>query len=172
MERLCEECRQTALPLKNAAWKAHNRCLEILVKEGASVNKVSEAFISAIRQRNFEGAELLLEAGIDVNHQLHFQGRTLLMIVAAMGRHSLLQKLIAAGASVNKTDRTGRSALHYSTSNSRTELLINKGADVNMKDNDGCTPLHLMTQDGYVDCSMSLIEEGADVNVRCKKGET
>ena len=172
MDELCEECRQSVLPFKDAAWKGHNKCLRVLVKEGASVYNLSEAFITATVQRNFQSAELLIEAGIDVNHKLQSEGRTPLMIVAAMGHHNLMQKLVTAGASVNTADRSGRTALHYSTSNGRTELLINKGANVNIKDYDGCTPLHLIAQEGNVDSSLSLIAEGADVNAKCKKGET
>ena len=169
MQELFEECQKSKLSFKDAAWKGHNKCLKILVKEGASVYNLSEAFITATRQRNFQSAELLLEAGIDVSHKLQSEGTTPLMIVAVMGYHNLMQKLVTAGASVNTADRSGRTALHYSTSNGRTELLINKGANVNIKDYDDCTPLHLMAN---VDSSLSLIAEGADVNVKCKKGET
>ena len=172
MEELCEECRQSVLPFKDAAWKGHNKCLKILVNEGASVYNLSEEFIIATVQRNFQSAELLLEAGIDVNHKLQSEGRRPLMIVAAMGHHNIMQKLITAGTSVNTVDRSGRTALHYSTSNGRTELLINKGANVNMKDYDDCTPLHLIAQEGNVDCSLSLILAGADVNAKCKNRET
>lgn len=70
----------------------------------------------------------------------------------------LAEKLISAGADVNKIDEDGRTELHHSVEYGRkemTKLLISKGATMNVIDKDGDSPLKIaslksMTYDSII----------------------
>ena len=161
--------------MKTAAQQGHTDCLDSLVKEGASVEHKSEAFCAALcdLSENFkcaECAEILWDKGIDV-HFRYFNGETPLICAASSDQYSLVQKLIAAGASVNAVNNDGSGALHCSRSKECTELLIREGADVNLKNHYGDTPLHYAVHES-IDSSLSLIMAGADVNAKSNYGET
>ncbi len=52
------------------------------------------------------------------------------------------------------------------------EKLLEAGADVNKQNNDGETALFFAAEHGYVEIAEKLIEEGADVNVQNNNGGT
>ena len=152
MEIVYDICK---LPLATAVDLGYNRCFDNLVKEGASVEDNSEAFCAALIYKNLKCAEILWDGGIEVNFKSYHRGVTPLMCAASSDQYSFMQKLIAAGASVNAVNNDGSGALHCSRSKECTELLIHEGADVNLKDHNGFTSLH-----------------SAIINYECKKGET
>jgi ankyrin repeat protein len=81
--------------------------------------------------------------------------------------------LIAAGAEIDITDDTGRTALHYAAeagSEEMVALLLLAGADVARVDGQGDTPLHLAVGKGHDPAARALLEAGADPNVRNNKG--
>jgi len=49
---------------------------------------------------------------------------------------------------------------------------INEGADLNLKYLDGCNPLVKSADYGYVDIVDALVQNGMDINVRSKSGNT
>ena len=98
-------------------------------------------------------------------------GDTPLISATAKGNYDLTQEFITAGTSVNVVDIDGKSALHHSRNLKCTELLIREGANVNLKDNMGYTPLHFTAEFGTIDCCLSLISAGADVNIAANNGE-
>ena len=171
MQSPCDICKQSDRPLIIAAQQGHTDCLDALVKEGVLVQDKSEAFCDALLLKSLECAEFLWNIGIDVNFRCLYCGPPLLGAAYADQR-SFMQKLIAAGASVNNVSTDGSVALNFARSKECTELLIHEGADVNLKDHYGETPLHYAVQHASTDCSVSLILAGADVNARCGKGET
>ncbi|KAJ1473815.1 ankyrin repeat-containing domain protein [Baffinella frigidus] len=78
-----------------------------------------------------------------------------------------VERLRAQGADIKQTDRTGFSALHFSSQEGRipvSQLLLHKGSDVNAKNNNGDTPLHLAAERGHALVQL-LLDKGAAVDL-------
>lgn len=75
-----------------------------------------------------------------------------LCLAARAGKVEKILSAIEGGISVNATDATGRTLLHWAASGGRGEAvqaLIEKGANVNAKTPEGWTPLHMATGPGH-----------------------
>lgn len=83
-----------------------------------------------------------------------------------------IERLIVAGASVNRPDEEGRSALWTAANRSRTEcvrLLLKAGADPNQGDQDGRVPLMLKIN---LEIAHLLMQHGADPYRKDNQGRT
>lgn len=96
-----------------------------------------------------EMAQLLIEAGADVDVR-DLGGDTVLMYAVTGGDHpEVVRLLLEAGAEVNAKNNKGYTALEYAcymAGDSTVDLvkvLLDAGADVDAKDNEGRTPLGL-----------------------------
>ena len=131
---------------------------------------------------------LLIERGMDVDTEGH-ELRTPLMCaimrplysVSFNGTLSIVEHLIGAGANVNKQDKFGMTALHYSItsyleSHNRRRLvsiLLEAGADVNMANSYGETPLWLIIKEGAnwsdsLDVIYQILIHNPDLNKSCR----
>jgi ankyrin repeat protein len=66
-----------------------------------------------------------------------------------------------------KTDREGRTELHYAAIEGqldRVRSLLADGSDANASDKAGWTPLHFAAQRLALDVAKLLVQHGADVN--------
>lgn len=103
------------------------------------------------------------------------------------GNHHEVERLLAAGASVNWSpakrkytriglrQEVGESALHWATLRGdmiMLKLLMDNGAEVDHADQDGKPPLHLAAFNGRVDVAEALLERRADPNVQDVRGNT
>ena len=79
-------------------------------------------------------------------------------------------ELLAKGATVSCTNRSGFTPLHLVRDPDLTKLLIERGADVNALDNGGFTPLHQAAGRGSLDVVRTLITAGAK-NLRSKQNQ-
>ncbi len=94
---------------------------------------------------------------------------SLLIEASKKGNYEVVEKQLAAGASVKAKNHWGWTALHGATGGGHkkiAELLIAKGADVNVKDLDGKTPLHVAALWGRSEIAKLLVSHGADINPR------
>lgn len=102
--------------------------------------------------------------------------RTELFEAARLGRTEEVQRLLMAGADVNRAAPYGGTPLATAAYNGHTAcvnaLLRAKGIDVNKADKNGETPLNLAVFQGHTDCMTALIRAGADVNKGEKNGIT
>ena len=74
---------------------------------------------------------------------------------------------------INGTDRNGRFALYFASSEGHAEvarLLIEHGADVDKRYDHFTTPLYLAAGKGHTEIVRLLIGKGADVHVRSETG--
>uniref|UniRef100_A0A6P7GQG8 Uncharacterized protein LOC114339567 n=1 Tax=Diabrotica virgifera virgifera TaxID=50390 RepID=A0A6P7GQG8_DIAVI len=99
-------------------------------------------------------------------------GVSALMYAAQQGDVNVVRKLIGVEeSSLFQRDRTGRTALHYTTnSGSRcasqaADLMVMAAPElVDGRDEDGFTPLHLAVIAGNMQLVTFLLANGADVN--------
>ena len=135
----------------------------------------------AAAEGNFECVDLLLAARADVNHCTGGNGCTALMVAVCMSGiearriscHQCINRLIQAGADVNKLDEFGYTVLVKAAENGDVkcvETLIDAGARVNGHSG-GSPALVRASMTGHFRCIKLLLLRGADVNSPCFENE-
>ncbi|KAJ1336136.1 ankyrin repeat domain-containing protein 50 [Microdochium nivale] len=130
-------------------------------------------------------AELLLDAGADIEYDDFEYGQTPLLRAAANGRPDYLALLLSRGADVGVRDRVGRSVLQLAagadySAGQMVQLLFDHqaqrdgslsavmAAQLNAKDKNGQTPLAEVVHRGFddmVEMAKLLLQAGAQVSV-------
>ncbi|MCW5634138.1 MAG: ankyrin repeat domain-containing protein [Rubrivivax sp.] len=128
------------------------------------------ALVLAMREGSFEVAELLLSLpNVDVDRP-NRSGETALMMAALRGHLEWIGRLLARGATVN---RSGWSPLHYAASGPEPRaivLLLERGAALDAVSSNGTTPLMMAAGYGAIDGADLLIGRGADARRRNAAG--
>lgn len=141
-------------------WEGGPELTKLLISSGVDLNKTDKygytPLMAAVENIEFSDdgssqkcAEILIEAGADVNIK-NDRGETILMLAIEDGlSNRLIQMLINNGANVNAIDEQGFSVLMNAVSSDEPErflpILIKAGADVNY-DTDGLTALTIAEQ--------------------------
>ncbi|KAM6442286.1 ankyrin repeat domain-containing protein 22-like [Liasis olivaceus] len=132
-------------PLICACKKGHNRIVSYLLKMNADVNiknKKERTCLHYAVKKRFGFLDYLLIILLMPVMLLGY----LLMISKSKQNETLIKMLLRAGADVNATDDSGRTALHYACemkNQSIIPLLVEAGADLSIKDKDEETPLDI-----------------------------
>ncbi|KAG1712158.1 Serine/threonine-protein phosphatase 6 regulatory ankyrin repeat subunit A [Nymphon striatum] len=133
-------------PLHYAASSTHaEKCLYMLLEEGASVNAQSK------------------------------DGRSPLHMTSIYGRFMRALKLIQSGAMIDCMDKDGCTALHIAAMHGHDLLihkLLNHGADPNKHGLDGMTPLHMAALKGHIECCRKLLQAGVLLDTLDDHGRT
>ncbi len=140
--------------------KVHAHALKFLLDQGL----VSAASQCALVPANWE-----LEYGQGSSNRISG-----MHLAASLDLHKLVPRL-SEKLSVDSTDNSGYTPLHYATQNNNeltVKCLLDCGADFNLAANTGATPLHVASKQGHDAIVAMLIERGADVNCRDNGGGT
>ncbi|UCE48728.1 MAG: ankyrin repeat domain-containing protein [Phycisphaerales bacterium] len=146
---------------------------DVLLSAGARVNGLSSSALAVLaRGDGCEMAELLFAHGLNPNSMVSSAyGVTLLHVAADAGSKGMVELLIAKGADVNARDTDDGTPLWYAKDKGHTDivqLLIKHGARSE-------TPVGALldaARDGNIKQVRSLVERGADTNVRDYRGRT
>lgn len=179
-----------------------------LLGSGADVNSINDRgyhnynfpdysplCIAAVRN-NTNMVDILLAGGAHLGEE---RGTALpLHLAAKRGCLGPLDSLLAAGASVNRIDSDGRSALHMACLHAHPEILINRGsfgdmsrsscayseggrslerlllagAQVDLTDNEGRSALHVACLHSHERAVELLVRHGASVKLLCHEGRS
>ncbi|XP_046563153.1 serine/threonine-protein phosphatase 6 regulatory ankyrin repeat subunit B-like isoform X2 [Haliotis rubra] len=136
-------------PLHYAAWNQCTVCVKLLLP------------VSDVNAQDSDG-----------NTALHFSS-----LSDEPHSHEVIQALLKEGANVQMQNRKGQTPLHCAARNKCMECveLLLPVSDVNAQDTDGNTALHfsfLSDEPHSHEVIQALLENGADVGIKNKKGET
>ena len=169
--------------LQNATAMAHSRrnrerTARVLLAHGAYYD-----IFSACARNDTERLRELLHKDREAAQQRDGDGQTPLHWAAWCCALDCLELLIQAGASVNAKANNGKAPLHLAAGpvdvpqdlplpdNTRVvAALIRAGAALDSPDNRNRTPLHHASYRGYADAAELLIDAGADVTLRNRRG--
>jgi ankyrin repeat protein len=165
-----------------AAEQGHANILQLLADHGADL-KAQSAVLTGPRKRGLgfaqPGKDGVRPQGAPKG------GLTALIFAAREGELDCVQLLIKAGADVNQTSVDGSSALLVAVQNGNYaagSYLLDHGANPNLANKKNWTPLYLTVKnrnqettavpgpsaDGALDFMKTLLDKGADPNVRIK----
>lgn len=128
----------------------------------------------------FATTQALIAQGVNINARDE-NGRTALFLTTVgfehntMGSIAIAGLLLEHGATVDATDRQGRTPLITAAQNGHdalVQILISYGANINAQDNDGLTPLAVAVANEHAATVNLLIQAGADPFIKDKKGLT
>lgn len=137
-----------------------------MLRQGVSPNTIVKngdpALVRAIRMDSDRVIRVLLDApGLDVDTASEY-GETALMLAAFKGNITLLNELLAKGATVNRVG--GWTPLHYAATEGHdaiVAILLDKGARVNVQTSAGVTPLYMAARKPSRKVVMQLLKAGA-----------
>lgn len=141
--------------------------IEALLKNGANSNekyKNEKPFLYYCDQP--ELAELFLGHGANPNDDFY------LHYALMMKKDDLFDLFLKYGADSNKKADNGRTPLFYCTSTEQIKKLLDAKSEINVKDDNENTPLHNFMLIGRKDLADFLVEQGADINLKNRNGET
>ncbi|KAL3073634.1 hypothetical protein niasHT_015211 [Heterodera trifolii] len=133
-------------------------------------------FLACI-QGQLESAKFVVER-LSANIEATFDamGNTPLIYVSLEAKADFVRYFLARGASINRTNKRGFSALHTAVVGGSSEvcaLLLEAGADVNQRQPDGTTPLMEASQRNQLNAAKCLVEKGgADLELSSSIGHT
>jgi ankyrin repeat protein len=165
--------------------------IERLLAAGASADEVGSegetVLMTVARTGRTDAAQVLLDAGAEVDAREEWHGQTALMWAAAEGHPDMLQTLLAAGADPNAASNVevwerqmtaeprakwlppgGMTPLLFAAREGCTaciDVLTGAGADVNITTPDGISTVVSALINGHYDTAAALLEAGADVNL-------
>jgi N-acyl-D-amino-acid deacylase len=161
--------------LMMAALYTHSApAIRLLLSRGATAGKgetFGKAYPLALAALagNAESVKLLREAGEPVDDIFDYAGLSSaapLLLMVPTGDMAVARALLDGGASVDRPDPEGLTALHWAVLGNHVELaglLIARGADVNRADKHGMTPLLYAASIDFGDAAMIdlLLKSGA-----------
>ncbi len=167
---------QTALSL--AAQNDHYDVVQFLLEKGAEVNAPDMVLDNVVYP---DVVKLLLDHGADIK-AVDSSGETALNQAARDGNFAVVKLLLEKGADPNTVAPNGEAVLFqaaiFGKDKETVEILLDKGANANFKNKNrtGATVLHVLStyspREEDLNMMKVLIEKGADVNVRAKRGLT
>lgn len=163
---------------------------EALVAKGADVNSLAKSYSG--KPKPYSSAlEIAIQSSFDKIIDLLLKnkaktdfssGMNALHFAVYCGRWTdTINRILTSGVNINAKDKDGQTALFYmvrggSLSDPQKkvfELLLSKKIDLNIAENkNGNTILHVAAKGYALDIVQQLVEHGADVNIKNKKGQT
>ncbi len=135
----------TALMLACANTNSYSsiETVKLLIELGANVNIHADSGFNALILSQFDAAQLLIDAKINVN-ALDLEKKTALMLKIDWGfEDKHISILINAGANLDLQNNRGQTALMFCKRVTTVKLLLDAGANPALKDNNGNTALNL-----------------------------
>lgn len=171
--------------LMSAHYSGSGPALQLLLDRGAELHQPGSLFhayplaLAAIAG-NAEAVTQLHAAGDAVDDIYDYAGlqpAAPLVLISSMDETAVAQALLDAGATVDKPDGDGLTALQWATLANKTNmarLLIEHGADVNHVDKQGMTALLYAVSIDFGDAEMIdlLKKSGAKQDARTREGLT
>ncbi|KAK6169528.1 hypothetical protein SNE40_020567 [Patella caerulea] len=164
--------------LLHTACRGNDKMVKSLIKSHCDINikvgnNVGSVILASIRLKHTTIAEILIQAGCDVNGTDR-NGVTPLMECIKADNLVLLKQLIDQSASVNAQDNEGTFVLDYlcrsynqQNSADIVKIMIEAGADIHKCNNLLCRAIN---RECYESASL-LIEQGIDVNTVNENGD-
>ncbi|HTL92314.1 MAG TPA: ankyrin repeat domain-containing protein [Steroidobacteraceae bacterium] len=177
-------------PLLWATYKVDHEMVRALLKKGAQA-KITNNFgatplTEAVKLDDADLVRMLLDAGADPD-SANQDGQTALMLASSVGSVPIAQMLISKGAHVNAVENfRGQTALMWAAAENHpdvVDLLLKHHADVKVRgkyddwqrqmtsepraqfrSTGGLTALLYATRSGCLQCAVSIVKAGADVN--------
>ncbi|XP_076071126.1 transient receptor potential cation channel subfamily A member 1-like [Mytilus galloprovincialis] len=184
---ITKQCREDHSPLHIACKLGNQEAVLCLLNKGFLVNIVDRSNQTplwvAISEGHHSVTEMLLaNTEIDVNVYVkqsvkgtrENQNITVLLQAAILDDMKSVIALCHHNPDTNVEDATGKTALHYTSCNGRTEgvrTLLHCGADINKLTKDFESPLYLACQKGHAEVARLLLESGAIINKTEKRNE-
>ncbi len=154
--------------------------VEILLNGGANPNKLFKQdsvspLYAACQENSSQVVQMLLENGAKPNMANHDKSTPLL--TACINRNEeAIKLLLKFGANPNVVDEYGRSVLYVAAAFGYTELVdrIIKdkkvSVDITTEQSEGATPLIVATQMNHMDVVKSLVNSGANMEIKNEQG--
>jgi len=147
-----------ATPMSEAALAGNVKIMDRLLEAGADVESPNAdgqtALMIVARTSNVEAARLLLKHGANVNAVEKWREPTALMCAAAENQPAMVKELVAHGANVNARSNVN----NFQRQVTAEPRAIYRPAG-------GLTALLYSAREGCLDCTRSLAEGGADLNM-------
>ena len=158
-------------PISDAVRRGDADAVRTLLRDGADVNASAGDGMTALHWAADAGeveiANILIDAGANVDAVTRLGDYTPLHLASRQGSASLIEALLEAGASPNSNSTAGgSSALHFAAGAGSVEAvttLLEHGAEVNGRESSrGQTPLMFAAAKGRADAIRALLANGAD----------
>ncbi|KAK6184248.1 hypothetical protein SNE40_006754 [Patella caerulea] len=168
-----------SVPVRPKNQKLRQRCLEILLQEGADPNQRNHRgetpIMIAESYNDTDSIQQLIAAGGDVK-KLSYNGKTALFNAILGGRVETAEVLLRAGADINEKFPGYKGFILQAAKQGNTSVLrylIKAGCDINQTCGDrGASALHYSILSGrnVLEVLQVLIDEGIDINIMDNAG--
>ncbi len=142
---------------------------------GAGAVPVIKNLMDAVEKDDFAGLEAMLRLKTVPVDDMSTVSTTLLNRAAYLGRTSMVQALMAAGAGVREKNSLGNMPLHSAASCGHADIvayLLDHGAPIDEPGFTGSSPLQEAVSRGKIEAVEILLARGADMEMKDEKGNT